>query len=117
MNKCSRPEASCNNYVIEAPIFAQPPSNTFEDINYQIMIFPNPFTNQYTLDIKGIDWEHNIISYELYDITGRKLDSKRLMGEQTVFVLDDSYASGINMARIKQNGTKLKELKLIKASY
>ncbi len=105
---------ACYQFSVQAPVFTNQENTEIQE--NIVNVYPNPFSKEFIVDIKGIDWEHNIITYELYDVAGRKLENRQLLSEQTL-LQNNNYTSGIYILRIKQNGTKLKELKLVKTAY
>ncbi len=109
-------DPACAGFTIQSPFFVDPVSNNNETKNIDVSVFPNPFSNEFNIKITGIDWISNIVICDIYDITGRKIESKRLTNEQSSFVLNESFAQGVYMASIKQNGTLIKKQKLVKTT-
>ena len=74
--------------------------------------YPNPTTNNLTLDIK--DYKNEKLSYELIDYQGKILISKQISGKQTQ-VNTESLPSGVYIIKIlDQKNSNFQIFKIIK---
>ena len=77
----------------------------YENIDEQIVIYPNPTNDQITIDIKGYSGPVNV---EVYDFTGKLLQTTNA----TTISLKD-YAKGIYVFKVAY-GDRVEELKVVK---
>ena len=82
----------------------------------EINIYPNPFKNDITVNISGINNE-STIQIELYNSLGQKVvmkDEHNIIGEYTGLINLSGYGSGMFLIKVKQNGHTVLTKKLIK---
>ena len=82
----------------------------------EINIYPNPFKNDITVNISGINNE-STIQIELYNSLGQKVvlkDEHNIIGEYTGQINLSGYGSGMFLIKVKQNGHTVLTKKLIK---
>lgn len=82
-------------------------SQQFETTNNSAVIYPNPFTNIFTIDTKEI-----IANYDIFDISGKQLiktNSKTELDNQT-----QNLKTGIYLLRLETVNGKVYSQKLIK---
>lgn len=81
------------------------------DINLTFSVFPNPTSNYLLLIIN----ESNIsdLSYQLYEMQGKLLQSKKIKGNQTSIDMSN-LAPAIYFVKINQDKKEIKTFKIIK---
>lgn len=82
-----------------------------KEINLEISAFPNPTTNHLVLTINDIDFSNLI--FQLFDVTGKFLQEKKIMDSRTTVDLSN-YSSGIYFVKILKESVELKNFKIIK---
>lgn len=80
-------------------------------INLSFVVFPNPATDLLTIQNKS-DFKNNI-SYQIYDINGRLLESKKLTGENTT-ISTSNLAVSSYFIKILQSNKVIKIFKILK---
>ena len=80
-------------------------------INLEISAFPNPTKNNLILIINDIDFSN--LTFQLFDISGKFLQKKRIADNQTMVDLS-GYSSGIYFVRVLKENMELKAFKIIK---
>ena len=80
-------------------------------INLAISAYPNPTTNYLTLSIDGFDTSN--LSYQLYDMSGKLLQSKKIEGNQTSIVMSNLVPAAYFVIVTKGN-KEIKTFKIIK---
>lgn len=80
-------------------------------INLSFVVFPNPTTDLLTIQNKS-DYKNNI-SYQIYDINGRLLLSKKLSGENTT-ISTSNLAVSSYFIKIIQSNKVIKIFKILK---
>jgi hypothetical protein len=80
-------------------------------INLTVMAYPNPTTDYLMLDV--MDFELSALSFQLFDLNGRLLQSKKIIDSQTRIVMS-SLAPAIYFVRVIQGNKEVKTFKIIK---
>jgi len=80
-------------------------------ITLSITAYPNPTTDYLTLSIEEFDISN--LSYQLYDMNGNLLQSKKITGNQTSIVMSNLVPTIYFVKVIKENKS-IKEFKIIK---
>ena len=93
-----------------------------KNINLSVMVYPNPTTNHITLSIGDSTYfdcaQYNSISnqsmsYQLYDMNGKLLQSEKISGNQTSIVMSNLVPADYFVKVIKGND-EVKTFKIIK---
>ncbi len=80
-------------------------------INLILSAYPNPTTDFFTLKVKNYD---NInLSYQLFDMNGKLLESKKLTGNQTSIVISN-LVPATYFLKVAQSNKEVKTFKIIK---
>lgn len=82
-----------------------------KDINLSVSAYPNPTTDYLTLEVK--EFEHANLSFQLYNITGKLLQSKKITGNQTSIVMSN-LAPAMYFVKVIQDNKEVKTFKVIK---
>jgi hypothetical protein len=82
-----------------------------EKINLEMYVFPNPTKNNLILTINDIELSN--LTFQLFDITGKFLQEKRIVDNRTMIDLT-IYLSGIYFVKILNENLELKNYKIIK---
>jgi len=85
-------------------------------INLSVSAYPNPTTDNLTLSIDNSvktnhDWSQ--LSYQLYDMQGKLLQSEKITGNQTSIVMSN-LVPATYFVRVIQNSKEVKVFKIIK---
>jgi len=83
----------------------------FKELNLFVSVYPNPATDYLTLDVK--EFEFTNISFQLYDINGKLLQSEKIMGKQTSIVMSN-LAPATYFVKVISGNQSIKEFKIIK---
>lgn len=81
------------------------------DINLTIAAFPNPTNNLLTLTVGNHDEKD--LSYQLYDITGRFIENKKIEDKETSIVMQN-LDNAVYLLKIVRDNKDLKTFKIIK---
>jgi len=81
------------------------------ELSFHLSAFPNPTRGQVTISTDYLDVEK--LSYLIYDLQGRTLSSKPLIGTHTGIAFDD-FLPGTYFVRISNDETVVKVFKIIK---
>ena len=79
-------------------------------INLNLSAYPNPTTNYLMLQIDNYD---KALSYQLYDISGKLLESNAIVANSTTIKMEQ-LATGNYFLKVSQNNTFVKTFKIIK---
>jgi hypothetical protein len=82
-----------------------------KEINLALDAYPNPTDNTLTLNIGNYNYEK--LNYELYDIQGRLLDSKQIVGSSTTISMQDLPVS-IYLLKVLDNKSLLRTVRIVK---
>lgn len=80
----------------------------------QMQIFPNPFTNQFSIFLKNGDDSN--YSIEVENTLGQMLIAKKLTNTYTSVTFGESISPGIYFAKLKYNNTTSQTVKLMKTN-
>jgi hypothetical protein len=80
-------------------------------INLSVSAYPNPTTNFLQLKVESEKLKD--LSYQLYDMTGKLLQNKKLTGTETQIDMN-SYVPATYFVRVIVESTSIKEFKIIK---
>jgi len=80
-------------------------------INLSVLAYPNPTTDYLTLEVK--EYELSNLHFQLYDMSGKLLQSEKITGNQTSIVM--SYLVPANyIVKVIQGNKEVKTFKIIK---
>jgi hypothetical protein len=82
-----------------------------KDMSLEYMVYPNPATNSVTLLVEYYNTEN--LQYQLYDINGKLLDSKKLMDKETIISLESLEPSAYFL-KVTDGAREIKVFKIIK---
>jgi len=82
-----------------------------KDITLSVSAYPNPTTDYLTLEVK--DSELSGLSFQLYDLNGKLLQSKNINGTQTEINMS-SYVPSSYFVKVTNRTQSIKEFKIIK---
>jgi hypothetical protein len=80
-------------------------------IQLQCSVYPNPTTDYLTLKIDN--YSPKEITYQLFDITGKLMDSGQIQDVETIIIMRD-HVTATYFLKVTQNGKELKTFKIIK---
>jgi hypothetical protein len=83
------------------------------DINLSVSVYPNPTTDYLTLRID--EFEISNLSFQLYDISGRLLQSEKIISNQTSIVMSN-LVPATYFVKVIQGCKEVKTFKIIKKS-
>jgi hypothetical protein len=81
------------------------------EINLELLAYPNPTTNVLNLNIGNYNNEK--LTYQLYDIQGKLLDSKQVVNNSTTVGMQDLPASTY-LLNVLDNNSLIKTFRIIK---
>ena len=86
----------------------------FTQIKLQMMVYPNPTTSYVNLEIDSSE-EFNMesMSYQLFDMSGREITNKKIMGSETQISLQN-LSSAIYFLKVSNNDKIVKTFRIIK---
>jgi hypothetical protein len=80
-------------------------------ITLTVSVYPNPATDYLTLSIDN--FEVSKLSYQLVDISGKLIETKKLEGNQTVIVTDNLIPATY-LIKVTESNREVKTFKIIK---
>jgi hypothetical protein len=80
-------------------------------INLTVSAYPNPTTDYLTLEVK--DFELSTLHFQLYDMNGKLLESKKITGNQTSIVMSNLVPSTY-FVKVTESNKEVKTFKIIK---
>ncbi|MBN2669392.1 MAG: T9SS type A sorting domain-containing protein [Bacteroidales bacterium] len=80
-------------------------------INLSVTAYPNPTTDYLTLEVN--EFEISNLSYQLYDISGKLLQSEKIKGNQTSIVMNN-LVPATYFVKVIQRNRDVKTFKIIK---
>lgn len=80
-------------------------------INITVSAYPNPTTD--FLNLKVENYDNTNLSYQLFDMNGKLLESKKLKSDQTIIDMSN-LPSATYFVKVIQNSKKVKTFKIIK---
>ena len=81
------------------------------ELNIFLTVFPNPTTDYLTLSIS--EFEISNLTYQLYDISGKLLQSEKITGNQTSIVMSNLVPANY-FVKVIQGNKEVKTIKIIK---
>ena len=85
-------------------------------INLSVSAYPNPTTDYLTLEVdNSVKTNHDLsqLSYQLYDMSGKLLQSKKITGNQTSIVMSN-LVPATYFVKVIQGNKEVKTFKVIK---
>lgn len=82
------------------------------DLNISLSAFPNPIQENLTLEIS--DYNHETLSYQLYDMQGKQLINGQVTAQQTKINLNGLPSATYFVYVVTQENKKLQSFKIIK---
>ncbi|HOZ29528.1 MAG TPA: T9SS type A sorting domain-containing protein, partial [Bacteroidales bacterium] len=82
-----------------------------KDINLSVTAYPNPTTAYLTLSINEFDISN--LSYQLYDMNGKLLQSEKITGNQTSIVMSN-LVPATYFVKVIESNREVKTFKIIK---
>jgi len=79
-------------------------------INLNLSAYPNPTTNYLMLQIDNFDKD---LSYQLFDISGKLLESNTIVANSTTFTME-ALPTATYLLKVTQNNKEVKTFKIIK---
>jgi hypothetical protein len=80
-------------------------------INLSVSAYPNPTTDYLTLEVKEFDYSN--LHFQLYDMSGKLLQSEKITGNQTSIVMSN-LVPATYFVKVIQNNKEVKTFKVIK---
>ena len=80
-------------------------------INLSVLAYPNPTTDYLTLEVK--DFEVSNLRFQLYDMSGKLLQSEKITGNQTNIVMSN-LVPATYFVKVVQGNKEVKTFKIIK---
>lgn len=80
-------------------------------INLMVSAYPNPTGDYITLKIEG--FEISDFSFQLYEINGKHIESKKIEGEETSIIMNN-LVPGTYFLKVIQEHKEIKAFKIIK---
>jgi len=80
-------------------------------INLSVSAYPNPTTDYLTLEVK--EFELSNMSFQLYDMSGKLLQSEKITGNQTSIVMSN-LVPATYFVKVIQGNKEVKTFKIIK---
>jgi len=81
------------------------------DINLSVSVYPNPTTDYLTLRID--EFEISNLSFQLYDMSGKLLQSEKITGNQTSIIMSN-LVPATYFVKVIQANKEVKTFKIIK---
>jgi hypothetical protein len=80
-------------------------------INLSVSAYPNPTTDYLTLEVK--DFELSTLNFQVYDMQGKLLQSKKITGNQTSIVMSN-LVPATYFVKVTESNKEVKTFKIIK---
>jgi len=80
-------------------------------INLSVLAYPNPTTDYLTLEVK--DFELSTLHFQLYNMSGKLLESKKITGNQTSIVMSN-LVPATYFVKVTESNNEVKTFKIIK---
>jgi hypothetical protein len=80
-------------------------------INLSVSAYPNPTTDYLTLEVK--DFELSNLHFQLYDMSGKLLQSEKITGNQTSIIMSN-LVPAVYFVKVTQGNKEVKTFKIIK---
>lgn len=85
--------------------------NTAPAVSLQCTAYPNPTTDKLTLSIADVENSH--LSYQLFDIDGKLLESQNIESAETSINMEQ-YKTATYFLRVRNANSEIKTFKIIK---
>jgi hypothetical protein len=82
-----------------------------EEAGINLSVFPNPTAGMLTLNVAGED--ASLLSYQLFDASGRLIDSNNKLNSTTTISLD-GYATGVYTLSVSRENKQVKSFRLVR---
>lgn len=82
-----------------------------KDITLECTVYPNPTTDLLTLNIENYDVKN--LSYQLFNISGKLLENKKLTSNETTIKMENRVAA-VYFLKVMDNQQEIKTIKIIK---
>jgi hypothetical protein len=82
-----------------------------EELGINLTVFPNPTAGALTLNIA--DEESALLSYQLFDASGRLVDSKSKLNTNTTISLE-AYATGVYTLSVLRDNKQIKSFRVVR---
>lgn len=82
-----------------------------EGINLSVTAYPNPTTYYLTLEVKAFELSN--LHFQLYDISGKLLQSEKIISNQTNIVMSNLLPASY-FVKVRQGNKEVKSFKIIK---
>lgn len=82
------------------------------ELNISLAVFPNPTTDNLTLQVK--DGKQEKLSYQLYDMQGKLLNSENLTSQETTIEMKDFAKATYFINVVNDKNQKVQSFKVIK---
>ncbi len=81
-------------------------------LDISIAVFPNPTANNLTLHIN--DYNNKKLSYQLYDIQGKRISNEQILAQQTQIDMNSLSPATYFVNVVNQENKKVRSFKIIK---
>jgi hypothetical protein len=114
----NNPNVVIQKIVYLEPLFGGIDGNAFEvvqeiDLTPRLMAMPNPFTDQFEIQIPFAD-EENVVQLSLYDLQGRMMLSQNIAGGSPIQTIETgTLPTGVYFLRVECGG-KAETIKVVK---
>jgi hypothetical protein len=85
----------------------------YTKINLVVSAYPNPTTDYFILTVKDFELSTLPLSFSLYDINGKLLQTEKIEGSETRIVMS-GLVSNIYLVKVVQGNKEAKTFKIIK---
>ena len=82
-----------------------------EEAGINLSVFPNPTAGMLTLNVAGED--ASLLSYQLFDASGRLIDSNNKLNSTTTISLE-TYATGVYTLSVSRNNKQVKSFRVVR---
>ena len=82
-----------------------------EEAGINLSVFPNPTAGMLTLNVAGED--ASLLSYQLFDGSGRLIDSNNKLNSTTTISLE-TYATGVYTLSVSRNNKQVKSFRVVR---
>jgi hypothetical protein len=83
------------------------------DVDFSLSIFPNPTTNQITLEVGK--YENQVLNYILIDSEGKQIQANKVLDKQTNIDMS-SLPTASYMMEVFQDNKKVQSFKILKVN-
>lgn len=82
-----------------------------DEIGISLSVFPNPTSGLLTLTVA--DEDASLLSYQLFDASGRMVDAKNKLNSTNSISLD-GYATGVYTLSVSRNNSQVKSFRVVR---